>query len=209
MAKRDLRNEPQQARSAATLRRLLDETEGLFAEVGVEAATTAEIARRAEVSIGTFYRFFADKQALIDGITDDFIADGSEGFARIIEQFPDPLAPDQYEGFVHAVVWHAADLLARRPGYLAVTWYANPSDVSSPAHKVRELQIDIIAGLFAQAGLDIGKAELRRMAFFVIETVRVLLWHAPPKGKARKVYVDEIVRMVTAYVRDRVPSLSG
>ncbi|MEV7010618.1 TetR/AcrR family transcriptional regulator [Streptosporangium sp. NPDC051022] len=44
---------------------MLDECARLLDEVGYEALTTKEVARRAEVPIGTFYQFFPDKQGLV------------------------------------------------------------------------------------------------------------------------------------------------
>ncbi|GHH70315.1 TetR family transcriptional regulator [Streptosporangium violaceochromogenes] len=44
---------------------MLDECARLLDEAGYEALTTKEVARRAEVPIGTFYQFFPDKQGLV------------------------------------------------------------------------------------------------------------------------------------------------
>ncbi len=44
---------------------MLDECALLLDEVGYDALTTKEVARRAEVPIGTFYQFFPDKQGLV------------------------------------------------------------------------------------------------------------------------------------------------
>ncbi|WP_182875413.1 TetR family transcriptional regulator [Microbispora sp. H10670] len=60
-----LRRRPAQRRSQERVERMLDECAGLLDEVGYEALTTKEVARRAEVPIGTFYQFFTDKQSLV------------------------------------------------------------------------------------------------------------------------------------------------
>jgi len=51
-----LRRLPQQARSRE--HRILDAAAELFAEIGCESATTDEIAKRANTSVGGLYRFF-------------------------------------------------------------------------------------------------------------------------------------------------------
>lgn len=56
---------PQQARSQETLERLLDAADAVLAERGVDGASVAEIARRAESSVGAFYARFHDKEALL------------------------------------------------------------------------------------------------------------------------------------------------
>jgi AcrR family transcriptional regulator len=60
-----LRRRPAQRRSAERVERMLDECARLLDEIGYEALTTKEVARRAEVPIGTFYQFFRDKQGLV------------------------------------------------------------------------------------------------------------------------------------------------
>lgn len=64
-----VRAQARQARSAATLERILEAAGRLFDEVGVEAATMNAIAERAGVSIGSVYRFFANKSALTETLT--------------------------------------------------------------------------------------------------------------------------------------------
>ncbi|MEU8248030.1 TetR family transcriptional regulator [Nonomuraea sp. NPDC048916] len=60
-----LRRRPAQRRSVERVERMLDECARLLDEIGYEALTTKEVARRAEVPIGTFYQFFPDKQGLV------------------------------------------------------------------------------------------------------------------------------------------------
>jgi AcrR family transcriptional regulator len=59
---------PRQQRSAATYARLLDAAEALLQERSFDAVTLADIARRADVTIGAFYARFADKGALLEAL---------------------------------------------------------------------------------------------------------------------------------------------
>src|ERR1051326_3152286 len=65
-------NPPQQARSRATLARLLDATEELLEEGGLDAATVPAIAARAGVSVGVVYRRFPDKDNLLRAVYQRF-----------------------------------------------------------------------------------------------------------------------------------------
>lgn len=68
-----LRNKPRQARSAARVELLLDVAEEVFEEVGYDAATTNLVAARAQVPVGTLYRWFPDKAALAEALTDRYL----------------------------------------------------------------------------------------------------------------------------------------
>lgn len=63
---------PQQARSRATLDRLLDAAEQLLAEKGWEECSVTEIVRRAGSSVGAFYSRFKDKDGLFHAIHERF-----------------------------------------------------------------------------------------------------------------------------------------
>lgn len=56
---------PQQARSRRTRRRILDAALACFEEQGYDATTTALIARRARIAVGTLYGYFPDKRAIL------------------------------------------------------------------------------------------------------------------------------------------------
>lgn len=68
-----LRNQPRQARSMARVELLLDVAESVFEEVGYDAATTNLVASRAEVPVGTLYRWFPDKAALAEALADRYL----------------------------------------------------------------------------------------------------------------------------------------
>lgn len=61
-----------QRRSEATRARLLDAAEALLAAAGVEACTVPAIAERAGVAVGSVYRRFPDKDALLRAVHDRF-----------------------------------------------------------------------------------------------------------------------------------------
>lgn len=63
-----LRNEPVQARSTARLAALLDAAAAIIDEIGYERLTTAMVAERAGASIGTVYRYFPDRIALLQAL---------------------------------------------------------------------------------------------------------------------------------------------
>jgi AcrR family transcriptional regulator len=69
------RREPTQQRSRRTVRQILDAAEQIVGTQGVDAATTRAIAERAGVAIPSLYRFFADRDEILDALLEHMIAD--------------------------------------------------------------------------------------------------------------------------------------
>ncbi len=69
------RREPVQARSRETVTRVLDAAAALINEAGVEAVTTRAIAARAGVAYPSLYRFFADREEILDQLLERHLAD--------------------------------------------------------------------------------------------------------------------------------------
>jgi AcrR family transcriptional regulator len=62
------RRMPVQSRSHQTVARILDAASSLLTHMPLDDVTTTRIAAEAELSIGGLYRFFPDKQTIIDAI---------------------------------------------------------------------------------------------------------------------------------------------
>ncbi len=62
------RRAPVQERSHHTVQRVLDGASSLLSQMPLEEVTTTRIAAEAGLSIGALYRFFPDKQSIIDAI---------------------------------------------------------------------------------------------------------------------------------------------
>ncbi len=63
-----MRRKPQQARSIERVNHILNIADEVFAQMGFEGATTIEIAARAKMSVGSLYRFFPDKVAILKAL---------------------------------------------------------------------------------------------------------------------------------------------
>jgi len=92
----NLRNEPVQARSAARLEALLDAAASIVDEVGFERLTTAMVAERAGASIGTVYRYFPDRIALLQAL-------GARNFDRVLDRVGAEVVNPAYENWVTAL----------------------------------------------------------------------------------------------------------
>jgi AcrR family transcriptional regulator len=113
------RRVPLQGRSQGTVQRILDAASRLLEKVSLDDLTTSRIAAESDVSIGGLYRFFPDKQAILDAIAvarqkefeehiaasflEDLPRDGRVFFGRMIDAYVDFL--DQHPDF-RTLVFH-------------------------------------------------------------------------------------------------------
>ena len=91
-----LRNEPVQARSTARLTALLDAAASIVDEIGYERLTTAMVAERAGASIGTVYRYFPDRIALLQAL-------GSRNLERVLTRVSDEIRDRRHPDWVAAL----------------------------------------------------------------------------------------------------------
>lgn len=108
-----LRNEPVQARSAARLTRLLDSAAEVIDEIGYERLTTAMVAERAGASIGTVYRYFPDRIAVLQSLSVRFLNDFLEEVGEAIEAE----GVRTWPAAVDAVIDTAIRSFASKPGF--------------------------------------------------------------------------------------------
>jgi AcrR family transcriptional regulator len=80
MSENSIRNVPRQSRSQQTLDLILDTAAEMFVEVGYEATTTNALAEKAGISIGTLYRYFPDKDAVLKALADRYQQQSRELF---------------------------------------------------------------------------------------------------------------------------------
>jgi AcrR family transcriptional regulator len=68
-----IRHAPQQARARASVEKIEDATRQLLRdpEIGRDRFTTAQVAELADLSIGTIYRYFADRTRLLEHVWSD------------------------------------------------------------------------------------------------------------------------------------------
>ena len=76
------RRAPMQPRSVQTMQRVADAASSLLCRMPLEELTTTRIAVEAGISIGALYRFFPDKQSIIDGVAVRHVGE----FRRVVER---------------------------------------------------------------------------------------------------------------------------
>jgi AcrR family transcriptional regulator len=113
-----LRRVPQQPRSLKRALSVLEVADDLLASEGTEALTTTRIAETAGISVGSLYRYFPDRETIIEALATAYWSDLLnlvEGVAEAEESQP---TGDPTDAIIDAL---AAGFRAR-PGFLAL-WF--------------------------------------------------------------------------------------
>lgn len=78
-----VRAKPSQARGHERVRLILMAALELFKERGFEEVTTNDIAERANIPIGSLYRYYPNKEAIIAALTELYVEDVMDVFAAV------------------------------------------------------------------------------------------------------------------------------
>lgn len=113
-----LRNAPLQARSRARLGRVLDAAEEVLEQEGADGFSTTAVARMAGVSVGSVYRFFPDKVAIVEALAIRYWSD----FADLVAGVAEADAQEPVTDPAASVLGVLAAGFRARPGFLAL-WY--------------------------------------------------------------------------------------
>jgi len=170
-----IRNEPVQARSTARLAALLDSAAAVIDEIGYERLTTAMVAERAGASIGTVYRYFPDRIAVLQSLA----ARNSERLmSRVSAALTNGRHPSAADAVV-AVLTATAELFRSEPGYRSVR-IGDVLDLLPPQAEVtaNAMMADVVADALVSDYGVIDTAEVRLAVGTAVEIVDALLARA-------------------------------
>src|SRR6202142_3962954 len=97
------RKEPQQARSAELVEVILQAAVQVLAKEGAQRFTTARVAEKAGVSIGSLYQYFPNKAAILFRLQSDEWRQTTEMLSAILKDVRRPPL-DRLRTLVHAFV---------------------------------------------------------------------------------------------------------
>src|SRR3569833_4331559 len=166
-----LRRVPRQARAREKLARVLEATDRLLAEEGVEALTTTRVAAAAGVSVGALYQYLPDRDAITEALADGYLA----RLEDLMAAFTDQAARETWDDPVGLLVAAFAALYRAEPGFRAL-WLGRglteATREADAAHK-RVMATGVHRVLVAQGLLrdDAEAATACRTAFLAADAV--------------------------------------
>ena len=176
--------QPQQARSRKTRERIVRAAESLFETKGYEATTSSAIARRAGVSVGTFYLYFPDKHAVLLEI---FHLTVEQIFTRAMEGLkPEHWTKTDVRQGIQALIASVLDSRDVRPGIqrILVERYFKDESIKAAIDQMQEQSVEAILNLMVFLSDRVRVRDREAAAFLVFATVdalaqKVMLAQAP------------------------------
>ena len=188
-----------QARGLRRIDEILDAAAVVFAEAGYEAATTSAIAARADISPGSLYQFFGDKDAMADALAARY----ADGLRRVREfAFTPELTAAPLAVLVDRLVDPFVAFNIANPGFQTLF-----TDPAAPAHlggAIEQLHASVVEQfetlLGARApGLPAGQRH--RCARVSVQLFRALLpMILSSPVRERSGLVNELKRALLAYL---------
>ncbi|MEV5432197.1 TetR/AcrR family transcriptional regulator [Streptomyces sp. NPDC052701] len=196
-----LRRAPVQRRSAERLTRILDACADLLDEVGYDALSTRAVAQRADVPIGSVYRFFGNKRQMADALAQRNLERYSERVAGRLHAVGDA----GWRAALDAVLDEYLDMKRTAPGFCLVD-FGNQIPVGArraePNHRVADHLTGLLAGYLGREP-DEG---LHRAVLVAVETADTLVhlaFRVAPEGDEKVIAeTRELLRAYLARVLD-------
>jgi len=195
-----LRRAPVQRRSAERLTRILDACADLLDEVGYDALSTRAVALRADVPIGSVYRFFGNKRQMADALAQRNLERYAE---RVTERLTETdSGPDGggWRGALDAVLDEYLAMKRTAPGFSLID-FGNQIPVGRrhavPNHRVAERLTELLSGYLGRRPDD----DLRRVFLVAVETADTLVqlaFRVAPDGDEK--IIEEARELLRAYL---------
>ncbi|MGH9699015.1 MAG: TetR family transcriptional regulator [Candidatus Acidiferrales bacterium] len=193
------RRTPQQQRSQGTVQQIFQAASRLLANLSIDEITTSRIAREAGISVGALYRFFPDKQSIVDAIAVHHVEEFRAAFEGRLSEINFQDGP----AFLGAVIDAFVSFLDSRPDfrtiafgpYISVATRRRETDPNARgAGLVKRFMIETL-GMQDLSGLDL---RLR----IAIETGERLFAYAYEQTDAeeRTRVISEMKRILSQYL---------
>ncbi|MEB3961894.1 TetR family transcriptional regulator [Streptomyces kunmingensis] len=191
-----LRRAPVQQRSTERLSRILDACARLLDEGGYDELSTRAVATRADVPIGSVYRFFSNKRAMVDALAQRNLERYAERVAERLGAIP----ADDWRGAMDAILDEYLAMKRTAPGFSLVDFgtqipVGDPD--ADPNHRVADTLTDLLAPHLGRT----PDAALRRTFLVAVESADALVrlaFRLDPAGDAH--IIEETRQLLRAYL---------
>lgn len=193
--------EPRQARSAATLARVLQAAEEIVSSSGLDEMTITGVAERAGVSVGTIYRRFEDKEQLINALSERML-DRREDYVAQRLRTAEPSLSGVMNAYAQALLESFADSGNLFPQLLRARGTKPPDRGARTITEIHRLLLEAAAPYTDEIRRSDPRAALNTAARAILgacfhNSVRP---DSATGEEAQRRYADELSDMAIAYL---------
>jgi AcrR family transcriptional regulator len=193
------RKQPQQARSAVLVAAILEAAIQVLETEGAQRFTTARVAEKAGVSVGSVYQYFPNKASILFRLQSDEWRRTTELMRGILEDVKKPPLV-RLRALVHAFVRSECDEAAVRTALNdAAPLYRDAPE----AHEAKAVAGRIMKVFMAEVLPDVAPAKRHIAGELVMTTLSVVgkqLSETPRSGTSFKTYAHGLADMLCAYL---------
>jgi AcrR family transcriptional regulator len=194
------RKQPKQARSTELVATILDAAVQVLAREGAQRFTTARVAERAGVSVGSLYQYFPNKAAILFRLQSDEWRQTTDLLRGILEDVQRPPL-ERLRTLVHAFLRSECDEAAMRVALND----AAPLYRDAPEAKKARASGDRTVQVFMQEALPEASEATRALAGDLITTTLSAVgkhFSGSPRTSAEiEAYAEAIAEMFCAYLK--------
>lgn len=202
-----VRRTPLQGRSQQTVKRVLDAASSLLSRAPLEDITTTRIAAEAGLSVGALYRFFPDKQSIVDAIAvrhvEQFRRSLEDTVIRKLEHDLADLATFQPANLLNDVVDAYVDYLDQHSDFRAISFGRHISAATKEQEASPAVGLPAMLKNFMLQRLGIPNTPELDLALRVVseagERLIAFAYEQPTRAERDRV-IFEMKRMLAGYL---------
>ena len=191
------RGQPQQARSRDKLGRILTATAQLLEELPYDEVGTRLIAERAGVSVGSLYRFFPDKDSIVQALLTGWLED----FVGILDRAAGGGLPERPGAFIEQIIDSCAEFFRREPGFRSAFYHGQRSPELTDAQRRNDYDLSARLHDLLRTGYGLPDPGLGTRCLIAVQVLDYLLGLAFRDNAAGdRTVLGEAKRLVCLYL---------
>jgi len=204
----DARRTPTQSRSQVTLDVILEAAAEVFSEHGYAAGTTNRIAQRAGVSVGSFYQYFPNKDAVLVALVESRVNAGMQSVEKLLA---DAVGTEfDLDALLRSFVTAMVTLHGQEPDLHRVLFEEAPHPpemhecVLATEEALAHTWLSILQQLPA---IVVGDADTA--AHLIVQLTEALTHRFVLHGLhdlSNEAFIEEVVTLLKRYLMDPIPS---
>jgi AcrR family transcriptional regulator len=186
----------------ATRKRIMEVAQELFARNGFDATTTRDIARAADIAVGTLFNYFATKEAIVESLI-------SEAYARVAERFdfvspPEMMLEEELFAHVAAVLRKLNPFRKYVPAILETALSPLATDRAGEAASLRLVHLETVVRIATRHERNEAISSMALQMYWTLFTGALAFWakDTSPKQEDTLALLDQSLAMFTGWLEN-------